>query len=238
MIKILGIFSVAIALVFSVEGFNNKDIQASNNDNSINAMQSNEQSFKVIDDENIIASGFTEGDYAFDPYDINDLMTKFNNPEDVDPLQVTLIEKGEGQVTSDGYVYTPYTVTVDQTYNPNSKFSVGQNITINVNGGEIPLSQYEPFVDKQQWKDKLENESSEWKEKNYYQEVAIAQKQSLDFGDKFFVILNDNIVDNNVEIGNGLMEINGEKLISNKDTKQEILNLNEVEEQINTIYKS
>lgn len=238
--KLIGVFSIlgALVIITSVSAFAKAGEITASEEEITSDSGLTDQSFKQIADNKIAFEASTAYDFIYDPYDITALMTEFNAPADVEPLKVQLLEQGEGQVTADGYVYTPYTVRVEQTYNPGSKFSSDQTIVINVGGGSVSLDKYEPFINKDEWKEKVASESAQWKSENYYRETGLAQDQSLDYGDSFFVLLTQDPVENSVEIGNGLMEINGDSLVNNDDVNSEMLSLTEIEGEINAIYNN
>lgn len=231
---------LALVPLFGLTGFTNN--VSNQSDTNINAEEKDttEESyapFQQIDESKIASSSYAEADYAYNPYSIEDLLTKFYNPSDVEVMKVNFDTKEDSIVTEDGSIYTPYGVTVEETYNLGTKYSVGDNIVINNTGGAVPLSEYKPFIEKSSWQDNLSKKSDEWLNTNYYSEAPLAQKQSIEAGDEFLVMTIDSDLGPKIIVGNGLMEISGDTLINNDDTTTDNLSLSKVLDQITNIYK-
>ncbi len=194
-------------------------------------------SFDSIDPAQIATTGSVEADFLYNPYDIEDLLTKFNQPEDVEVMEVTFNTKDDTVLTNDGSLFTPYKVSVDKTYNPQSKINEGDEITIYNSGGCVTVADFQPFIQKEEWLEDIGKETTEWKNSNYYCEDSFAQTQDIGYGDSFLVMTVDTTLDNTVVLGNGLMEIEGNVLINNDDTSDENLSLEDTRKQILQIYE-
>lgn len=194
-------------------------------------------SFDSIDPAQIATTGSVEADFLYNPYDIEDLLTKFNQPEDVEVMEVTFNTKDDTVLTDDGSLFTPYKVSVDKTYNPQSKINEGDEITIYNSGGCVTVADFQPFIQKEEWLEDIGKETTEWKNSNYYCEDSFAQTQDIGYGDSFLVMTVDTTLDNTVVLGNGLMEIEGNVLINNDDTSDENLSLEDTRKQILQIYE-
>lgn len=193
--------------------------------------------FKEIDNSKIAFSSQIEADFMYNPYNIEDLLGKFYKPEDVDVIEATFNQQGESILTEDGAVFTPYEVKVENVYNPNSSFKQGESITMYNTGGCVSIKDYEPFIQKVDWLNQLKNKSDSWLGSNYYCEPPFTQEQSIDAGDDFLVMSVKTDVGNEIVLGNGLMEIEGDTLINNDDTTDENLPLDDTIRKIEDIYE-
>lgn len=209
------------------------------NNDSIKSNETTELSntgFESIDKDNIVMNGSNEADFLYNPYSIEDLLTKFYSPQEVSVMKVKFNSQYDSILTDEGSVLTPYDVTVEEVYNSPGNIDSGQSLTLLNSGGCVTVNEYKPYIKKEKWLENIKNKSDEWLNSNYYCENSFAQGQSIGQGDEFLVMFTENKDGNMILFGNGLMEISGDELINNDDTTHDNLTYDKVIEEINQIY--
>lgn len=209
------------------------------NNDSIKSNETTELSntgFDSIDKDNIIVNGSNEADFLYNPYSIEDLLTKFYSPQEVTVMKAKFNSKDDSILTDEGSVLTSYDVTIEEVYNSPGNIDSGQSLTLLNSGGCVTVNEYKPYINKEKWLESIKDKSDEWLNSNYYCEQSFAQTQSIEQGDEFLVMFTETTYGNMILFGNGLMEISGDELINNDDTTQNDLKYQEVIEEINQIY--